>query len=110
MRRVNGYDGTQCANPNLTHAREACCRKERYQEVRSAKMESNVTYFYEGERMKWDTARGRCLAYGQDLCTFEAVQALPDDDYNRKGFHWTDKKCSINVKVNPDGQVATIDT
>jgi hypothetical protein len=89
-----------CANANLAHAREACCRQDRDDEVNIAAMVSNVTYKYEGERMTFGTARNRCFAYGRDLCLFEAVSSYPKNDFWRKGFHWTNKDCRINVKVN----------
>jgi hypothetical protein len=92
--------GQMCANANLAHAREACCRQDRDDEVNIAAMVSNVTYKYEGERMTFGTARNRCFAYGRDLCLFEAVSSYPKNDFWRKGFHWTNKDCRINVKVN----------
>ena len=96
--RDNYRQGQMCANPNLPHAREACCRQERYQEVQTARMETGVTYLYEGERMMYATAEGRCNVRG--LCQFESVLVFPSDDWFRKGYHWTSKDCSINVKVN----------
>jgi hypothetical protein len=98
--RDNWRRGQMCANANLTHAREACCREDRVDEVSVAVMVTNVTYFYEGERMTYDTARNRCMAYGRDLCFYETVAIKPLDDYRKKGYHWTNKECSINVKVN----------
>ena len=38
--------GQMCANSDLAHAREACCREDRVDEVNAAVMVSNVTYFY----------------------------------------------------------------
>ena len=86
-----------CANPKLAVAREACCSQDQYQEVRQAAMETNVTYFYEGERMKWDTAHDRCVDYGRDLCVYEAITITPNNDYRRKGYHWTNKDCKYGT-------------
>ena len=108
MVRDNYRRGTMCANSELAHAREACCRQEEYQEAREARLESNVTYFYEGERMKYDTAHARCVEYGRDLCVYEYLNVIPDNDYWRKGYHWTNKDCGINVKVNSEGYVAIV--
>lgn len=86
--------------------------------------------------MKYDTARDRCVAQGKDLCVYEYITIQPDDDYrrlvvaylifdcscqwffhylkdlciyeNRKGYHWTNKDCAINVKVNSEGYVAVV--
>ena len=96
--RDNYRYGQMCANSNLPHAREACCRQERYQEVNIASMETGVTYLYEGERMTYATAQQRCHEKG--LCQFETVSVSPSNDWFRKGYHWTSKDCSINVKVN----------
>ena len=92
--------GQMCANTQLAHAREACCRPERDDEINVALSVSNVTYKYEGERMTFDTARDRCQAYGRDLCLFQGVTSVPKNDFWRKGYHWTNKDCRINVKVN----------
>ena len=92
--------GSMCANPNLAHASEACCREERYQEVRSATKETGTTYFYEGERMMYSTAKDRCVTAGKDLCMFEAVTVYPINDWWKKGFSWTNNDCDIMVKVN----------
>ena len=93
--------GQICGNPDLPHAREACCRGYRRDEVNSAEMESNVTYKFEGERMKWATAQERCVDYGKDLCFHENVNIVNNDNYyKRKGYHWTDRDCAIHVKVN----------
>mmetsp|Transcript_30664 Transcript_30664/g.64801 ORF Transcript_30664/g.64801 Transcript_30664/m.64801 type:complete len:611 (+) Transcript_30664:516-2348(+) len=100
--------GQMCANPGLSHAHEACCREELNAEVRTATMEANVTYFYEGERMRYSTARDRCVAYGQDLCLFRAIQITPNNEDARKGYHWTNKDCSISVKVNSKGYIAIV--
>lgn len=100
MQRDNYKLGTMCANPDLAHAREACCRAERYEEVRTALMETGVTYLYEGERMTYATAESRCVDYGLDLCLYERVKVIPSDDSWRKGYHWTNKDCQVNVKVN----------
>lgn len=92
--------GSMCANPNLAHASEACCREERYQEVRSATKETGVTYFYEGERTTYNTARERCLNAGKDLCMFEYTTVVPINDWWKKGYSWTNKDCEIMVKIN----------
>ena len=57
--RENADFGSMCANPSLPHAAEACCRSERYYEARVAIREPGVTFFYEGERVKYDTAKQR---------------------------------------------------
>lgn len=98
--RDSNKPGQMCANANLAHAREACCRQDRKDEVNVAAMVSNVTYFYEGERMAFATAKDRCLSYGRDLCLFESVSSYPKNDFWRKGYHWTNKDCRVNVKVN----------
>ena len=77
MRRQNSYEGTMCANPDLPHAKEACCVEDIVRDIREAHRVSNTTYLYEGERMKWDTAQARCSAYGKDLCVFESVVTFP---------------------------------
>jgi hypothetical protein len=128
MVRDNYRMGTMCANPALPHAREACCRQELESEARGARMERGVTHFYDGERMTWDTAHDRCVDYGKDLCVYEYLTITPNNDYRRKGYHWTNKvsyllvlfdcmsfmssksnmlllvhsnkDCGINVKVN----------
>jgi hypothetical protein len=92
--------GQMCANSDLAHAREACCREDRVDEVNAAVMVSNVTYFYDGERMTFYTARDRCVAYGRDLCLYDWLQSKPVDNSNKKGYHWTNKDCAVNVKVN----------
>lgn len=98
--RDNWRRGQMCANSDLAHAREACCREVRADEVTWAVMVTNVTYYYDGERMKYDTARNRCTEYGLDLCLFQKVEIKPVNDYRKTGYHWTNKDCSINVKVN----------
>jgi len=105
--RDNYRRGQMCANTDLAQAREACCREDRVSEMRSV-METGVTYFYEGERMAYDTARDRCVAYGRDLCLFEYINISPDDYYKRKGYHWTNNDCGINVKVNSEGYIAIV--
>ena len=101
IQRTSQQDVSQiCANPYLPHGRESCCRPDIDEEVQNAKMESGVTHLYTGERMTWDTAKSRCVAYGKDLCDFEAVSVSPSDDEFRKGYHWTDRDCTISVKVN----------
>ena len=112
MVSTNKVRGTMCANSELAHAREACCRQERKLEVRDAKMETGMTYLYEGERMKYDTARARCVDYGRDLCVYEDIEVAPKNDNVRigqNGYHWTNKDCGINVKVNAEnGYIAII--
>lgn len=99
--RENYQRGQMCANADLAHAREACCREDRVSEVQTARMESNVTHLYEGERMTWATAQDRCVdKLGKDLCLFESISNAPDNDSWRKGYHWTNRDCGINVKVN----------
>lgn len=92
--------GSMCANPSLAHASEACCRGERYQEVRVATKETGVTYFYEGERSTYNTARDRCVNAGKDLCMFEHTSVSPVNEWWKKGFSWTNRDCEILVKVN----------
>ena len=53
-----------------------------------------------GERMMHATAKNRCVAYGSNLCLYEAIKIIPDNDRRRKGYHWTNKDCRIKVKVN----------
>ena len=109
MVRNSEFQGTMCANSELAHAREACCRQERRGEVRSALMETGVTYFYEGERMKHETAHARCVDYGRDLCVYKDIKVAPSNDNWRKGYHWTNKDCGINVKVNAEnGYIAIV--
>ncbi len=100
--RENKDIGSMCANPDLAHASEACCREERYQEVRSAIKETGVTYFYEGERMKHSTALDRCQSVGKDLCMFEYSNIISgrSNDWWKKGYSWTNNDCDIMVKVN----------
>lgn len=100
--RDNTREGSMCANPSLPHAREACCNEDNVDHVRYARMETGVTNFYDGERMTYATAQNRCLeAYDRGLCLFEKVTLSPTDDDNKKGYHWTNKSCEINVKVDP---------
>ncbi|KAL7542499.1 hypothetical protein ACHAXR_011825, partial [Thalassiosira sp. AJA248-18] len=106
--RHNTLQGQMCANTDLAHAREACCKEDQYQEVRKALMETGVTYLYEGERMTWATAQDRCVAYGRDLCLYEAIDVIPNDDSERMGYHWTNKDCSINVKISREGHIAIV--
>ncbi len=98
--RENKDLGSMCANPNLAHAAEACCRDERYQEVRSATKVTGETYFYEGERTKYNTARDRCVNAGKDLCMFEYTTVSPVNEWWKMGYSWTNKDCEILVKVN----------
>jgi len=98
--RDNWRRGQMCANTDLAHAREACCREDRVSEVSPAVMESNVTYFYDGERMRYDTARDRCVAFGRDLCFYEGLVIKSSTDSRKLGYHWTNRDCAINVKVN----------
>ena len=95
-------------NPRLEIARESCCRQSENNEVREAIMESGVTHFYDGERMKFLTAKERCIAYGRDLCVYRSVVGIPSDDDYRKGLHWTSQDCELSVKVKSDGQVAIV--
>ncbi|KAL7461376.1 hypothetical protein ACHAXS_001795, partial [Conticribra weissflogii] len=100
-KRIQGRDNTKqgqmCANPDLPHAREACCRGERYKEVRSA----STSYLYDGERMKFSTAEERCGS----LCMFENVS---NENWWKKGYHWTPKDCNILVKINSEGYIAIV--
>ena len=92
MLRSNTKRGTMCANADLAHAREACCRQEVRNDVNTAKMVRDVSYFYDGERMKYDTAHTRCVNYGKDLCVYESITAEPNNNNNLKnGYHWTNK-------------------
>ena len=99
--RDNYRVGAMCSNPNLAIAREACCLESRHKDVETALMETGVTYLYEGERMSFTTANERCSNYGKDLCLYESIRVIPSDDKWRKGYHWTNKDCGVNVKVNP---------
>ena len=101
IRAKSFYDlGSMCANPNLAHASEACCRDERFQEVRNAEKVTGETYFYEGERTTYNTARDRCLNAGKDLCVYEYTTVLPVNEWWKKGYSWTNKDCEMLVKVN----------
>ena len=62
--RANFRPAQQCANPNLAHAMEACCDQVKYGDT-NATRETLSTYFYEGERVKYDTAVSRCLNMGR---------------------------------------------
>jgi len=93
-----------CANPNLAHAREACCWKE----GNKARLVSGVTHLYDGERMKFSTAKNRCVEDRRDLCVFRSITVAPKDQLFRKGYHWTSKDCTISVKVNSEGYVAIV--
>lgn len=107
--RYNTYRGAMCANADLSVAREACCREDHYQDVRVAAKELGVTHFYDHERMTYNTAKDRCTNYGKDLCVYETVDQLPNRDrWREHGYHWTNKDCGINVKVNADGYIAII--
>lgn len=79
--RDNWRQGQMCANPALTQARAACCREERYQEVRTATMELGKDYFYDGERVSYTTAKDRCS--DKDLCIYESVKVEPENDWFR---------------------------
>ena len=79
--RVNWLQGQMCANPALSQARAACCREERYKEVRQATMELGKDYFYDGERVSYSTAKDRCS--DKDLCVYESLAVLPDNDWFR---------------------------
>ena len=70
--RENSEFGTMCANPSLPHASEACCRPERYYE-QAAIREPGVTFFYEGERVKYDTAKQR-VSFGRRSTMFQSVR------------------------------------
>lgn len=105
--RANFRPAQMCANSKLPHAMEACCRQEKYGET-NATRETMVTYFYEGEREKYETARARCLDYGKDVCVFKRVYTEPDDVYFREGQFWTPLECDILVKVTTQGQVAIV--
>ncbi len=100
--RAKSYNdlGSMCANPNLAHASEACCREERFQEVRSATKVTGETYFYEGERTTYSTARDRCVNAGKDLCMFEYTTVSPVNEWWKKGYSWTNNDCEVLVKVN----------
>ena len=67
--RANMRPQQMCANTALPHAMEACCDQTKYGDT-NATRETLTTYFYEGERMKYDTARSRCIDYGKDICKF----------------------------------------
>ena len=95
LRDSSQKQGQMCADPQLAHAREACCSAEDV-----AYMETGVTYLYEGERMTWATAKDRCETVGKDLCDFKSVSVNPSNDEFRMGHHWTNQDCSISVKVN----------
>ena len=58
--------------------------------------------------MKYVTARDRCVAYGRDLCLYDWLESKPVDNSNKKGYHWTNKDCAINVKVNLGGYIAIV--
>jgi uncharacterized protein (DUF1501 family) len=58
--------------------------------------------------MKWDTAHDRCIAYGKDLCVYENVNTIPSNNNFREGYHWTNKDCGINVKINSEGYIAIV--
>jgi hypothetical protein len=117
-KQIQLYDnyrhGQMCANPDIPQARAACCRESRYNEVRTASMISGITHLYEGERVTYDKANERCsqlLGVPQDqdsMCQFEAVSISPNNDWFRKGYHWTNKPCGVFVKVNSEGYVAIV--
>jgi hypothetical protein len=98
--------GQMCANPALANARAACCREERYQEVRSATMTLGKDYFYDGERVSYSTAMDRCSDKG--LCVYESIKVEPENDWFRKGYHWTNQDCGISVKINSEGYIAIV--
>ena len=58
--------------------------------------------------MKYVTARDRCVAYGRDLCLYDWLESKPVDNSNKKGYHWTNKDWTINLKVNPEGYIAVV--
>lgn len=104
QRRANTDQGQMCSNSDLAHAREACCRQERVSEVRVAEIITGETHFYDGERMSYATAKERCVSYGKDLCVYEGL-----NNYGWKtGYHWTNKDCSISVKINSEGRIAIV--
>lgn len=110
MGLTNSRLASMCANPELAHAREACCRETHSSQVNAATLEQGVTYLYEGERMKWATAQSRCAtAHGKDLCVYENLSLSPNNDWQLKqGYHWTNRECGIMVKINPEGYVAIV--
>jgi hypothetical protein len=107
--------GQMCANPALAQAQEACCREDRKDEVDKAVKVGNVTYLYEGERMTFEMARDRCVSYGRDLCNYDNVENQPFNNSGSAttrrgsgGYHWTNKDCGVNVKINSDGYIAIV--
>ena len=82
--RANMRPAQQCADPRLPVASEACCLQERYGETNATKV-NLVTFFYDGEREKYDTAKSRCMDYGKDLCMFKRVYSTPVDRWFLEG-------------------------
>lgn len=116
--RNSEFKGKFCANKELTVAREACCVQENFRQVwTNAVLAQNITHFYDGERMKWSTAKERCIEYGRDLCFWNRADFQPqtrnaDDariDQWKHNYQWTSEDCSINLKIRPeDGYVALV--
>uniref|UniRef100_A0A7R9ZFB4 DUF1501 domain-containing protein n=1 Tax=Pseudictyota dubia TaxID=2749911 RepID=A0A7R9ZFB4_9STRA len=60
---------------------------------------------YDGERVTYSTAQGRCLA-DTDLCDYDEIDAsIPKV---KTGYHWTTDNCFIDVKVDRDGNIAIV--
>lgn len=103
--RLTNSRYNMCANSDLAHAREACCLEDNAVDVRYAHMVTNVTYFYDGERMSFAAAKQRCMAYGKDLCQFEGVSVYPNNDGWRTGYHWTNR----GERSQPNAELLEID-
>ena len=86
-----------CANPNLAEASEACCTQFSLNADRNKK--------YDGERMSYDTASGRCSAMGRQTCDFNQVNG----DYRLNDmFFWSKDSCNLLLKVAKNGNIAIV--
>jgi hypothetical protein len=92
------WDPVMCANPKLSDASEACCEQlDQYWATRN--------YSFDGERMRRDTARNKCLAVNRDICDFSRVVG---DRHKTSIYYWTSDDCQIKVKVNVEGMVTIV--
>eukprot|EP00538_Stauroneis_constricta_P006056 CAMPEP_0119562960 /NCGR_PEP_ID=MMETSP1352-20130426/22092_1 /TAXON_ID=265584 /ORGANISM="Stauroneis constricta, Strain CCMP1120" /LENGTH=2119 /DNA_ID=CAMNT_0007611481 /DNA_START=203 /DNA_END=6559 /DNA_ORIENTATION=- len=113
-------DGTardmMCADPRTQVAQENCCEQSVLDSV--AVPRSSMNCAYNGERMAFETSESRCEEIGLVACDISYVQPRTagicgkDTVARSQGlpysYHWTIGSCSIQVKVNREGEVAIV--
>jgi len=102
LNQNNDNDNPICGNPLLPIATSACCENPM-----SGTIDAISDNRYDIERMTFDTMKARCAALDRTACEYDRVDRdSPSHLVNT--YHWANTACSIQVKVNRDGEASII--